>query len=80
MRGGLVRDEHGLVLPGVEHGPVGSVGDGEDVRSHLVPLATAVDVDDLRGVHGEPLVGVHHHQEQARVGLKKKTNQIQNAK
>lgn len=72
---GDIRDEHGLVLPCVEQGPVGAIGNGKDVRSHLVPGATAVNVDDLWGVDWESLVGVHHHQEETRVGLYDRTHQ-----
>jgi hypothetical protein len=34
-----------------------------------VPLLPLVDLDNLLGVDGDPLVGVHHHAEQAGVGL-----------
>ena len=39
---------------------------------HLVPFLPLVDLDDLLGVDGEPLVRVHHHAKQARVGLVQK--------
>jgi hypothetical protein len=34
-----------------------------------VPLLPLVDLDNLLGVDGDPLVGVHHHAEQAGVGV-----------
>jgi hypothetical protein len=34
-----------------------------------VPLLPLVDLDNLLGVDGDPLVGVHHHAEQAGVSL-----------
>ena len=52
--------------------PVGNVCDGKDVRRDLVPLLALVDLDNLLGVDGQPLVRIHHHAEQARVGLKHK--------
>ena len=53
-----------------KHGPVGDVSDGEHMGRHLVPLLALVDLDDLLGVDGKPLVGIHHHTEQSRVGLR----------
>ena len=52
--------------------PVGNVGDGKDMGGHLVPLLPLVDLNDLLRVDGQPLVRVHHHTEQARVGLVEK--------
>ena len=52
--------------------PVGNVSDGKDMGWHLVPFLPLVDLDDLLSVDGEPLVWVHHHAEQARVGLVQK--------
>ena len=49
--------------------PVGNVSDGKDMGWHLVPFLPLVDLDDLLSVDGKPLVRVHHHTEQARVGL-----------
>ena len=34
-----------------------------------MPLLPLVDLDNLLGVDGDPLVGVHHHAEQAGVSL-----------
>lgn len=53
----------------LQHGAVGRVGDGEDVRWHLMALLALVEVHDLLGVDGQALVGVDHHAEQTRVGL-----------
>ena len=49
--------------------PVGNVSDGKDMGRPLVPFLPLVDLDDLLSVDGKPLVRVHHHTEQARVGL-----------
>ena len=35
-----------------------------------MPLLPLVDLNDLLGVDGKPLVGIHHHAEQSRVGLR----------
>lgn len=59
-------------LPGrltLQHAPVGRVGDGVDVRRHLVPLLALVHFDDLLRVDGQLLVGIDHHAEEARVRL-----------
>ena len=53
-----------------KHEPVGDVSDGEHMGRHLVPLLALVDLDDLLGVDGKPLVGIHHHAEQPGVGLR----------
>ena len=53
----------------VHHVGVGAVGDGEDVRRHLVASFALVDGDGAVGVDGEPLVRVDGHAEQARVGV-----------
>lgn len=53
----------------LEHGPVGGIGDGEDVRRHFVPLLPLVQVDDFLRVNGQPLVRVYHHAKQSRVRL-----------
>ena len=37
------------------HGVVGTLGDGEDVRRHLVPPLAHVDFHGSLGVDGEPL-------------------------
>ena len=34
-----------------------------------MPLLALVDLDNLLGVDGQPLVGVHHHAEQPGVSL-----------
>ena len=49
--------------------PVGNVCDRKDVRGNLVSLLPLVDLDNLLGIDRQPLVGVHHHAEQAGVGL-----------
>lgn len=36
-----------LGCPTLQHAPVGRVGDGVDVRRHLVPLLALVHVNDL---------------------------------
>ena len=35
-----------------------------------MPLLALVDFDDLLSVDGKPLVGIHHHAEKSRVGLR----------
>ena len=55
--------------PTKQHVPVSLVGDGVDVRRHLVPFLALVHVDHLLCVDWQPFVGVDHHTEQARVGL-----------
>lgn len=49
--------------------PVGSVGDGEDVRRDLVSLLALVDLDDLLRVDGKTDVRIHDDAEQAGVSL-----------
>lgn len=56
----------------LHHAPVGRVCDGVDVGGHLVPLLALVHVDDLLAVDGQVLVGVDHHTEETRVGLRDK--------
>ena len=53
----------------LEHVPVGHVRDGEEVRRNLVPPLAQVDFDRRRGVNRVPLVRVHRHTEEARIGL-----------
>ena len=87
---GLAGDQHALVLRVVHHLRVRPVGGGKEVRRHLrgcfyqvfkltphlvspfpdIHLASPVRVD------GEPLVGVDHHAEEARVGLVKKFEEL----
>ena len=50
--------------------PVGNVSNGEDVGRNLVSLLSFVNLDDLLSVDRKSLVGVNHHAEQTRVGLK----------
>ena len=57
------------MIPKNMNSPVGNVSDGKDMGWHLVPFLPLVDLDDLLSVDGKPLVRVHHHAEQARVGL-----------
>ena len=51
------------------HAGVGVVADGEDVRRQLAHLLVAVALDLLSRVDGQDLVGVHCHQDRARVRL-----------
>ena len=87
---GLAGDQHRLILRVVHHLRVRPVGGGKEVRRHLrgcfyqvfkltphlvspfpdIHLASPVRVD------GEPLVGVDHHAEEARVGLVKKFEEL----
>ena len=53
----------------LQHVGVGVVGDGEDVRRHLCLSAPAVFAHDARRVDKQPLVRIHGHAEQTRVGL-----------
>ena len=53
--------------------PIVNICYGKDVGRDLVPLLPLVDLDNLLGVDGETLVGVHHHAEQPRVSLNIKT-------
>lgn len=53
----------------LEHVPVGVVCDGVDVWWHLVAFLALVHLDDLLGVDGQHLVGIHHHAEEAGVRL-----------
>ncbi len=53
----------------LQHGPVCPVGDGEEVRGHLVPPLAQVELNHCGGVDGKPLVGVDHHAEEAGVGV-----------
>ncbi len=52
------------------HRVVRALGDGEDVRRHLVPPLQPVDADRALSVDGEALVRVHGNTEKARVSLK----------
>lgn len=49
----------------LEHVAVGVVGDGVNVRRDLVAFLSFVHLDDLLGVNGQHLVGIHHDTEQA---------------
>ena len=49
--------------------PVGSVGDGEDVRWDLMSLLALVDLDDLLRVDGKTDVRIHDDAEEAGVSL-----------
>ena len=53
----------------LHHVPVGVVCDGVDVWRHLVAFLALIHLDDLFGVDGQHLVGIHHHAEQTRVRL-----------
>ena len=47
----------------VHHVRVGAVGDGEDMRRHLVPPLCLVDGDGAVGVDREAFVGINGHAE-----------------
>lgn len=49
----------------LHHTPVGGVGDGVDVRGHLMPLLALVHIHDLFRVDGQVLVRIDDHTEQA---------------
>jgi hypothetical protein len=53
-----------------EHALVGAVGDGIDVRRHLVPPLVDVHLDGRLGVDGKAAVRVHRDAKQAGVSLK----------
>ena len=53
----------------IHHLGVGAVGDGEEMRRHLVPPLADVHLDHRVRVDRVALVRVDHHAEQARVGL-----------
>lgn len=53
----------------LHHAPVGGVGDGIDVRGHLVSLLALVHVDYVLSVDGQVFVRVDHNTEETRVGL-----------
>jgi len=61
-----------LVLAVVQHGTVGTIGNGEDVRSDLITSLTTVGVDHEVRVDGDLLVRVDYNTEKSGVGLKKK--------
>lgn len=48
-----------------QHVDVCSVRDGEDVGGHLRTPLASVQLGATQGVHGEPLVGVDGHAEEA---------------
>ena len=54
--------------------PVGAVCDCENVRRNFDALLALIQLDDLLGVDGQPLVRVHHHAEEARVGVDQLTD------
>ncbi len=56
-----------------KHALVCAVGDGEDVRRHLVAPLVDVEADGRLGVDREAAVRVHRHAEQARVRLNRST-------
>ena len=59
--------------------PVGAVCDCENVRRNFDALLALIQLDDLLGVDGQPLVRVHHHTEEARVCLKTRRRNCQMA-
>lgn len=62
-------DDAALVTTVAFHVEVAVVGNGKDVRGHLPNLLVGVLADVLWRVDGEQLVGVHSHQDGARVRL-----------
>ena len=68
-RTGLAGDDDALVLPGLQHGVVGGVGDGEDVWRELAQPLVLVHLDVLGVVDGEELEGVERDQDRAHVGV-----------
>lgn len=59
-----------------QHLGVGAVGDGEQVGRHLISPLASVHLHHAVRVDGEPLVGIDHHAEQARVSLLAPSKQI----
>ena len=64
-----LRDQHRLVLSILDHGLVGTVSNGEQVRWHLVPSLTTVLGHNIGGVDRKAFVGVDYHTEETGVGL-----------
>ena len=62
-------EDEDALAPVCHHVPVGCLRDGPEVGGHFVPPLALVDLHHPAGVDGEPLVGVHHHTEQAGVGV-----------
>ena len=62
-------DDAALVLAAATHVEEAAVCDGEDVRRQLAEAPVGVQVHLLRCVDGQQLVGVHGHQDGARVRL-----------
>lgn len=56
-------DERGTGVT-LQHVPVGVIGDGVDMRRHLMAFLALVHLDDLLRVYWQHLVGIHHHTEQ----------------
>ena len=67
----LTGDQHGLILAVGKHVDVGSVGNGENVRRHLVTPFASIKFRASLGVYGESFVGVNSYTEEARVGVNK---------
>merc|ERR1719341_1817037 len=65
----LSSDKDGLVAASNVHALVGSLSDGEDMGTALVPPLADVQLHGAEGVDGEPLVGVNGNTEEARVGI-----------
>lgn len=53
----------------LQHVMVSVISDGEDVGWHLISPLALVHVNDLLGIDGQSLVGIHSHTEKSRVGL-----------
>lgn len=53
----------------LHHAPVGCVGDGVDVRGHLMSLLALVHVHYVLSVDGQVLVWVDHHAKETGVRL-----------
>lgn len=66
---GLPPDDAALVTAVAFHVKVAIVGNGKDVRGHLPNLLVGILADVLWRVDGQQLVGVHSHQDGARICL-----------
>lgn len=61
----------------LQHGTISRIGNGEDVRRHLVSLDAFVPFHDLLCVYRQSLVGIYHDAEEARVCLQQEQQQQQ---
>merc|ERR1719234_1569558 len=65
----LTGDQHGVVLLGLQHVPVCTLRNGPQVRRAFVPPLAKVDLANAMGIERVALVGVHHNDKQAGVGV-----------